>query len=43
MITSDIILAVASGMTIKFFPLFFQNEVRLDPVLVNLIYVLGMG
>ncbi|EKX38858.1 hypothetical protein GUITHDRAFT_89258 [Guillardia theta CCMP2712] len=39
LICSDIIAALASGMTIKFFPLFFQNETNLEPVFVNVIYI----
>lgn len=29
MVTADFIFGIASGMTIKFFPLFFKNEVAL--------------
>jgi len=36
---SDFVIAIGSGMTIKFFPLFFKNEVLLTPIQVNLIYV----
>jgi len=35
MICSDIIIGLGSGMTIKFFPLFFKNEVLLSPSEVN--------
>eukprot|EP00667_Euglena_gracilis_P010472 EG_transcript_10655 len=38
MVLSDVIFGVASGMTVKFFPLFFQNEVGLSPVAVNVVY-----
>merc|ERR1711957_861365 len=38
---SDIVLGLASGMTIKFFPLFFQNEAHLSPMAVNAIYVIS--
>ena len=31
-VTSDIIMALASGMTIKFFPLFFQLQTKMQPV-----------
>lgn len=31
---------IASGMTIKFFPLWFKNECEMRPVTVNTIYVL---
>lgn len=33
-----LILAVGSGMTIKFFPLFFKDEVGMSPTQVQLIY-----
>lgn len=36
---ADMIASLASGMTIKFFPLFFVNETNLSPVQVNAIYV----
>ncbi len=36
--TSDIIIGLASGMTIKFFPIFFKDEVALKPLYVNLLY-----
>jgi len=36
-IISDFIKAFASGMTIKFFPLFFKNEVNMTPIQVNAI------
>ena len=32
---------IASGMTIKFFPLFFKNEMNLSPVMVNSVYCAG--
>eukprot|EP00668_Euglena_longa_P015848 GGOE01020014.1.p1 GENE.GGOE01020014.1~~GGOE01020014.1.p1 ORF type:complete len:356 (+),score=61.40 GGOE01020014.1:287-1354(+) len=35
---SNILSGLAAGMTIKFFPLFFKNEVHLSPVAVNLIF-----
>ena len=34
-LASDIIIGLGSGMTIKFFPLFFKNEVELSPSSVN--------
>ena len=36
----SLVFAVGSGMTIKFFPLFFKEEVKLSPSQVQLIYVL---
>ena len=36
---SAAIMGLASGMTTKFFPLFFKNECKLSPVWVNLIYI----
>ena len=41
-VTSDFTMGVASGMTIRFFPLFFQHEVGLSPVMVNAIYAVVM-
>jgi len=37
MLTSDIVKALAAGMTVKFFPLFFKNETHLLPSQVNAI------
>ena len=37
---SALLLALGSGMTIKFFPLFFKNDLQLSPVYVQLIYLL---
>lgn len=37
---SDCIAGLASGMTIKFFPLFFENESNLHPITVNIIYTI---
>ena len=34
----DVLMGVASGMTIKFFPLFFRKEVGLSPAQVLIIY-----
>jgi MFS family permease len=36
--SADIVFGLASGMTIKFFPLFFKDEVSLSPVQVNMIF-----
>eukprot|EP00994_Dinema_validum_P008063 NODE_706_length_1406_cov_95.630803_g521_i0.p1 GENE.NODE_706_length_1406_cov_95.630803_g521_i0~~NODE_706_length_1406_cov_95.630803_g521_i0.p1 ORF type:complete len:448 (+),score=118.81 NODE_706_length_1406_cov_95.630803_g521_i0:61-1344(+) len=36
---SDIVVGFGAGMTIKFFPLFFQIEVNLSPMTTNAIYV----
>jgi len=38
-IVADILSGFGSGMTIKFFPLFFKNELGLSPISVNSIYV----
>eukprot|EP00798_Chlamydomonas_sp_ICE-L_P012200 gene12201-15326_t len=35
---SDCLMALASGMTIKFFPIFFKDEVHLSPAVLNLMY-----
>ena len=37
---SQVIFGVASGMTVKFFPLFFKDEVGMTPSQVQLIYVI---
>ena len=37
--SSDMCTALASGMTVKFFPLFFKNDLELAPSRVQLIYV----
>jgi MFS family permease len=37
---SQLIFGIASGMTIKFFPLFFKDEVNMSPSQVQLIYVI---
>jgi len=34
-VVSDFVKAFAAGMTIKFFPLFFKNEVNMTPIQVN--------
>eukprot|EP00993_Chasmostoma_nieuportense_P000754 NODE_1693_length_1411_cov_45.570872_g1607_i0.p1 GENE.NODE_1693_length_1411_cov_45.570872_g1607_i0~~NODE_1693_length_1411_cov_45.570872_g1607_i0.p1 ORF type:complete len:432 (+),score=89.52 NODE_1693_length_1411_cov_45.570872_g1607_i0:1-1296(+) len=39
--TAEILFSLAAGMTVKFFPLFFQKELLLSPVWVNFIYVLA--
>ena len=39
--TSEVLLALGSGMTIKFFPLFFRNEVGMSPVSVQLVYLIS--
>uniref|UniRef100_A0A7S3V2F7 Major facilitator superfamily (MFS) profile domain-containing protein n=1 Tax=Aplanochytrium stocchinoi TaxID=215587 RepID=A0A7S3V2F7_9STRA len=36
---SDVVLALASGMTIKFFPLFFKEETLLAPIEVNVVFL----
>ena len=35
LVTTDLVTAVASGMTVKFFPIFFQDRCGFSPVLVN--------
>ena len=39
---SDIITGLASGMTVKFFPIFFTYVLKLDPVQVQMIYLLNI-
>jgi len=39
LLLTDVIFGLASGMTIKFFPLFFRNEVDLSPVSISLVYI----
>lgn len=39
LLTTDVLFGLASGMTIKFFPLFFRNEVNLSPVSICLVYI----
>ncbi|GBG24841.1 Hypothetical Protein FCC1311_010592 [Hondaea fermentalgiana] len=39
LIVSDVISALGSGMTVKFFPLFFKIRLGLSPVAVNLVYI----
>ena len=36
---SELLFALGSGMTVKFFPLFFKNDLHLSPVGVQLIYL----
>ena len=35
--TSDLLFGLATGMTIKFFPIFFLKQVGLDPVATNFV------
>ncbi len=35
---SDLLMGLASGMTLKFLPLFLKDEVHLDPASVNIIF-----
>ena len=37
--TADMMFGIASGMTIKFFPLFFKEETKLVPSRVNIIFL----
>ena len=42
----DFVISFASGMTVRFFPVFFSHDLKLSPIMVNLVYVLnpiGMG
>eukprot|EP00038_Savillea_parva_P002858 m.118401 g.118401 ORF g.118401 m.118401 type:complete len:499 (+) comp10978_c0_seq1:50-1546(+) len=39
MFVSGLITALGSGMTVKFFPLFFKNELKFSPAEVQTIYV----
>jgi len=36
---ADIISGISAGMTVKFFPLFFANDLKLTPIYTNGIYV----
>ena len=38
--SSSVAFALGSGMTVKFFPLFFKNDLRLSPVAVQSIYLI---
>eukprot|EP00039_Didymoeca_costata_P019048 m.336036 g.336036 ORF g.336036 m.336036 type:complete len:474 (-) comp17739_c0_seq1:3189-4610(-) len=37
---SSVVSALGSGMTVKFFPLYFQNNLKLDPSGVQVVYIL---
>ena len=37
---SSLLFALGSGMTVKFFPLFFQEDCAMSPIAVQIIYVL---
>ena len=37
---SSLVFSIGSGMTIKFFPLFFKNEVGMSPTQVQIIYII---
>jgi MFS family permease len=37
---ADLIIALASGMTIKFFPLFFKNDCKMSPAEVQTVYLI---
>lgn len=39
--TSDIITGLASGMSVRYFPIFFVENLNLGPVMVQLLYVFG--
>jgi hypothetical protein len=38
-VVSDVVSALASGMTVKFFPLFFKQSLGMDPVTLNCVYI----
>ena len=38
--TFDLIVSLGSGMTVKFFPLFFKNDCKLTPTEVQVIYLI---
>lgn len=38
-VCSDMMTGLASGMTIKFFPIFFMNEINMQPVELALLYM----
>jgi len=38
---NDLVFGIASGMTIKFFPLFFETECGFSPVKVSVIYIVA--
>jgi MFS family permease len=40
-VATDICFALASGISVKFFPLFFMQTYNLSPMMVSLIYVLS--
>ena len=40
LLTASIIMAIGSGMTVKFFPLFFKDEVGMSPTQVQIVYVM---
>jgi MFS family permease len=40
LLMSGTIMAIGSGMTVKFFPLFFKDQVGMSPTQVQIIYVL---
>lgn len=41
MCCSDLIMGMAAGMTIKFFPVWFKEDVGLSPSSINIVYTLG--
>lgn len=38
--SSSLVISIGSGMTVKFFPLFFKDEVGMSPTQVQVVYVL---
>jgi MFS family permease len=40
LLTSGIIMSIGSGMTVKFFPLFFKDQIGMSPTQVQIIYVI---
>eukprot|EP00041_Stephanoeca_diplocostata_P032292 m.1031285 g.1031285 ORF g.1031285 m.1031285 type:complete len:494 (-) comp24122_c0_seq4:2937-4418(-) len=38
---SDLVVAIGSGMTVKFFPLFFKNSLDMTPSAVQIVYIIA--
>lgn len=36
---SSLVISLGSGMTVKFFPLFFQNDMHFNPTQVQCVYI----
>lgn len=39
--SSDVIAGLASGLSVRYFPIFFVDNLKLGPVMVQLLYVVG--